>query len=298
MTCLIKGCTIEVNYERMLGCWLCHGLCHFKCSGLPVLAAEAVTRHKGLHWCCPDCRHVGASFYRFFQGTQTNFLEIQKEASELSDRISAYGKMFEDFKSLDNLKSPTQSSPKRRKSARKKDKRDDSADISDTPVSSKLPTTNDDFTTNLKKTPKNNQPLNPMDTLLNKSQTTEPLNYAKALKSPGPASSNTQSIRHPLRAIPPNKNVFVSRLASETTIDDVEYYIKSKLASNAVISVYKFVYSQPRSITSFKITVPDEIFNIIMHPDFWPVSTFVREYKEKQRTAVHLPSREFNIPKN
>ena len=69
---------------------------------------------------------------------------------------------------------------------------------------------------------------------------------------------------------------------------------------NIEFSTYKFNYSQPRTITSFKITVPLNIFDTIVDPGFWPVSTLVREYqyKEHQRNAVHLPSRNPNAPKN
>ena len=118
INCLNKNCSIVSDDERYIVCWLCHGLCHFKCSGLPVLVAESLTKHKGLQWCCNGCRKIGVDFYRFFQGTKTHFLEIQNNISDLSNRINSYGKLFDDYKSLNFLNSPNQSSPKRRISAR------------------------------------------------------------------------------------------------------------------------------------------------------------------------------------
>ena len=129
------------------------------------------------------------------------------------------------------------------------------------------------------------------------------LNYAQVLNSSTSDLNNLNNVQikhNPLRAIPPKKTIFVSRLASETTIEDIEFYIKSKMDQNIEFSTYKFNYSQPRTITSFKITVPLDIFDTIVDPGFWPVSTLVREYqyKEHQRNAVHLPSRNPNAPKN
>ena len=126
MACLVKNCTLKNDNERMVVCWLCHEFCHIKCCGLSGLVAEAITKNNGLHWCCNNCKKVGVNFYRFFQDTKNKFIEIQEEAHKLNERISAYSKMFEEFKTLDDLKSPPQSSPKRRKSARNanKEKRD------------------------------------------------------------------------------------------------------------------------------------------------------------------------------
>ena len=103
--------------------WLSHGLCHFNCSGLPVLVAESLTKYNGLHWCCNGCKKIGVDFFRFFQGTKSKFLAIQKDVSELSKNISAYEKLFDDYNSLNLMKSPPQSSPKRRKSSRNVNKK-------------------------------------------------------------------------------------------------------------------------------------------------------------------------------
>lgn len=104
----------------------------------------------------------------------------------------------------------------------------------------------------------------------------------------------------PLRTVPPYKNVFLSRLSSETTTEDIEYYVKSKLGINSLISAYKFKYSQPRAISSFRITVPDDLFQYTVDPKFWPIGTFVREYiyNGSRQKAVHLPIRDANVLKN
>lgn len=325
MACLTKGCTIESDYERMICCWLCHELCHFKCSGLTATVAESISKYKGLHWCCPNCRQIGVSFYRFFKGTKDNFLEIQNEASQLSERIAVYGKLFDDFKSLDTLKSPPQSSPKRRKSNRKnKDKPDDSALSTNSLIPfTKTPSLNNPSTsitpfnspstsitpgislTSSVKIPSNTNPTITASNIIDKpiNNPEVPLNYAQVLTSTALPPNITESTSIPddnvivhreLRAIPRPKSIFISRLASETTIEDINYYITTKLNSNAEISTYKFSYAQPRSIASFKITVSAEMYVKLIDPCFWPDNTLVREYryKENQRNnnITRLPS--------
>lgn len=105
-----------------------------------------------------------------------------------------------------------------------------------------------------------------------------------------------------LRVLPPKKAIFISRFAPETTVEDIEFYIKTKLNFNADIITYKFTYSQPRNVISFKLTVPFDLFENIIDHRFWPENTLVREYdfKENKRlnNIARLPSRMPNFQKN
>lgn len=291
MSCLINTCSIKDDGERMIDCWLCHELCHLKCSGLSGLVADALTNNKGLHWCCYKCRKIGVSFYRFFQDTKKKFLNIQEEASDLTNRINDYGKLFDDFKSLDNLKSPPQSSPKRRKSSRNatKEKNNNPVPVYVTSGSS-IP----DSLSIINNIKDPAIPLSCADIAQNQPEF--------ALNNPVPVFNNSQTINNTLRAVPPKKTVFISRLAFDTTTEDVDSFIKSKVGPNVDISTYKFVFSQPRSITSFKVTVTNDLFERILDPNFWPKYTLVREYiyRENPRSANigRLPQIDLNAPKN
>ncbi|XP_046810013.1 uncharacterized protein LOC124420597 [Lucilia cuprina] len=300
----------------MVVCWLCHECCHFKCSGLSGLVSEAVSKNKGLHWCCESCRKFGVNYYRFFQETKKKFAEIQDEAVKLNERISAYGKLFDDFKSLDNLKSTPQSSPKRRKSARNltKEKRDDQPTVSAPPcntasdpnvpltnISVSVPSCNtaSDLTvpiSNITELSSNNSHLSYADAVLRSANVTT--NVTNPIVDNPLQLINTEII--PLRAIPPKKTIFISRLASDTTSDSVDFYIKNKLGNDADISIQKFNFSQPRSISSFKITVSMNHFERLLDPNFWPINTLVREYiyRSRPQTIAALPQRESFIPKN
>lgn len=323
--CLNLNCSLTNDNDRMLSCWLCHGLCHFKCSGLRVLVAEAVTNTKGLHWCCNSCQKVGVEFYRFFQSTKNSFINIQNKLSLLSSEIAAYGNLFDDFKQLNNLESPV-SSPKRRKSSRNKNKINVDASVIPNSIVNQpeiastvtIDLINDKNPTNIGiSTPvvDSNVPVtysqavqssvsvrkDPMPSIFN-SNTTTNINVNKVPYPTTSVLNNNNVSPKPLIVLPPKKYIFISRFAAETTAEDVDFYIKSKLGVNADILINKFSYSQPRSITSFKVAVPPDVYNIIIVPEFWPPNTIVREYLFKENPRINniaqLPSRNVHFSKN
>lgn len=374
MACIIKGCKIESDVERMICCWLCYGHCHIKCSGLRTTVAEAVSNcnQNGLCWRCPDCRQIGADFHRFFQSTKKLFLEVKDEASKLSERISAYGRLFEEFKSLDSLKFP-QSSPKRRKPSNKdhtnKEKSDENyqspsnnnsnnincqlpnaaqtlINFQHPPVSyaqaltssgPSLPAVN--FNSNSVPTP---QPMlfsyhNPSTNSLIPSNTNNnniniipsiPSNVINNLNPPFPAldtsascssrtanhltvnsnnnahipsnlitnninNNNVHSASKPLVVAPSRKAIFISRFASDTTETDVADYVKSKIGIDTEITVYKFVFMEKRNKSSFKIIIPEDVFETVVNSNFWPAKAIVHEYIYRENVA-RLP----NLAKN
>ncbi|TMW43874.1 hypothetical protein DOY81_011046, partial [Sarcophaga bullata] len=63
------------------------------------------------------------------------------------------------------------------------------------------------------------------------------------LGTPLVSNRDAQLDPKPLKAVPPKKIVFVSRLASDTTSDDIDHYMKSKLGSKKDIWIQKFKFS-------------------------------------------------------
>lgn len=89
---------------------------------------------------------------------------------------------------------------------------------------------------------------------------------------------------HNLVVVPPRRIVFLSRLASDTTVDDIGDFIRSNYASiSDDIAIFKFNYSQPRDISSFKISVPGKFFDEIVNKSFWPDGVLVREFVHRDR---------------
>lgn len=135
----------------------------------------------------------------------------------------------------------------------------------------------------------------------NKQQLITPNNF-KAVITPSTSKDINQREPRQLNIIPPKKSIFISRFAFDTSADDIDSYIKMKLKFSPDILTKKFTYSGPRNITSFKVSVPFDLYEQIVDPGFWPNNTLVREYiiKENPRTnnIVRLPSREHSNPKN
>lgn len=109
------------------------------------------------------------------------------------------------------------------------------------------------------------------------------------------------SAHREVTAVPPRRAVFVSRLHSSLTEDDIIFYIKSKLESlsskscDINIIVYKFNFKQVRDISSFKISVPDSYVDELLNPSFWPVHSVVHLFTNKSN---NLPASAKNSTKN
>jgi len=78
-----------------------------------------------------------------------------------------------------------------------------------------------------------------------------------------PAQVGTSEIQSagpkPLAVVPLKRQIFVSRLSADQTSSDVLSYIQDKTKADT-IKVEKFNFSYARDISSFKITVPNELF--------------------------------------
>lgn len=323
MQCSSEKC-LKPSNERTVSCWLCLKFFHLKCSNSGVKArdADAISDpQKHLQWTCSSCRGVNIELYKFFTTYKEKFQRINTEFISLQSKMANFGNLFSDFKKLEEQATllPTSSTMNKNTNT---DNGDTSNNLttdasivsanhsSSSHAISSLNSLSATFTGPISAGAGSSCPAitlyrpdcasllsieNANETDSNYSDD-NPENYP----SPLGTINNSQQVPRPLRAVPRNRLIFISRLAEDTTTEEVEYFIKSKCGDSALISSYKFVYSQPRSISSFKITVPDELFNNILEPSFWPENTFVREYKVKERSnrVAHLPVHAANTSKN
>lgn len=88
-----------------------------------------------------------------------------------------------------------------------------------------------------------------------------------------------------LVVVPPRRTIFLSRLSPATSIDNIRSYIKSTSVglNDKDFTVLKFNYSEPRDIASFRILVPDWIFETLVDRSAWPDGTLVREFIRRER---------------
>ena len=112
-------------------------------------------------------------------------------------------------------------------------------------------------------------------------------------------SSNSTSVQpsaspKDVVALPPRKTIFISRLAADTTENDIIAFINKKINDVSNIVINKFNFSNPRITSSFKIFVPGDLFDGLLNPSFWPQNTLVKEFVFKNKKISTIAS----IPKN
>ncbi|KAL9874405.1 uncharacterized protein ACN427_012899 [Glossina fuscipes fuscipes] len=88
-----------------------------------------------------------------------------------------------------------------------------------------------------------------------------------------------------LTAVPPRKAIFVSRLAPETSVDNIKSYLATKVPSVKLkrVSVVKMAPSQARAISSFKILVQTENKLNRLNKSLWPVGSLIKEFIPRDR---------------
>ncbi|KAL9911051.1 uncharacterized protein ACN427_005420 [Glossina fuscipes fuscipes] len=101
--------------------------------------------------------------------------------------------------------------------------------------------------------------------------------------SVNPAAPSTDDIC--LKAVPPRKAIFVSRLAPDTSVENIRGYLVAKAPSVNLkrVSIFKLGPSQARAISSFKILVPTENMDLILNKTLWPVGSLIKEFIPQDR---------------
>ena len=123
--------------------------------------------------------------------------------------------------------------------------------------------------------------------------------YIKSLQTPVPVNTSVTSnsdvptpniAPKPLIVAAARRTLFLSRLASDTTAADVENYITAKLPDANSVFVYQFKFQSARLKSSFKISVDENVFKILMQTSFWPSGVLVREFQLRGSRRRQLPS--------
>jgi len=94
------------------------------------------------------------------------------------------------------------------------------------------------------------------------------------------------------------KPLFVSRLKPETTSADVSEFIHQEFPSQN-ITVEEFIFPYVRRISSFKISAPPEVFNVLNSKSLWLNDKFViKEFFPHRRRTNNRTSTTEPAPKN
>lgn len=86
------------------------------------------------------------------------------------------------------------------------------------------------------------------------------------------------------------KSIFVSRLATDTSEQNILDYIVSRINMGVDLDkVYcrKFKFNGAREVSSFKITPPEVLFHQLLSSDFWPPGVIIHEFVVRPRRQAH-----------
>ena len=264
MACSLKNCTLGDN-EVYIRCWICEVEYHSKCAGISARVSDALNEKKGVRWSCEKCRGFESDFFQHFKQCRAAFLEISNDLVGVQTKLAKYEDAFKSFSVL-NANSLDRSPPKRRKNLRSNNKNITA-----------------EKTVSLSLTPQPPQ-IVPSNEVVVVEEITQ-ITRADLVKETVPPPVTPISHHKDLVVVSPKKAIFLSRFAADTTENDVLFYIRSKIKKDNEILINKFIFAKPRSIASFKVIVPMEIFNNLLDPSFWPKNTVVHEYVIKNRNT-------------
>lgn len=308
MSCSAETCRLVSSSERALTCWICSDIWHVKCAGISARVVDEMYAEKnGLRWCCVKCRDIDVDFCKFFKKSTSEMVTMGRQLWDLYTRFSKFSSLLEQFPVIDSVITSPDMDRKRKKVTDKSNRSSNSADKSDrssdssekTESSSILAETVGDkqkkvvFASPTVKKQETNSKKRENKSKSNRANKTEvEAEIVDATVTPTANVESGTNMTRPntLSMAPAKKMVFVSRFDPQTTAEDLNSYIKSKIDGDFYLKTFKLKSSYSESRSSFKIIVPQDIFDKIIRYDFWPKKAFVKEFVDKADNLAHLPS--------
>ncbi|XP_037729505.1 uncharacterized protein LOC119560218 [Drosophila subpulchrella] len=257
LICCMDNCEFNnliISDDENVRCWLCDEYAHIKCAGISENVLGLMEMKSGLKWSCEDCRVIKSQMGRYMRQTRMEISELFSEVRAVHEKYlkleSAFASHLIDCQGVSN-----------------------SVDTVSQPVKLDKPNSADIVTEGKTKSAESHYEFATLN---------EPT--AKNWhQNAAPVALPIIPIPDILRAVPPLKAVFVSRLTTSTTEDALKHYIVAKLSypDPDDIVVRKIYNKQRRKISSFKVLAPDLIYSRILSPEFWPEHIVVHEFLKK-----------------
>ncbi|KAH8321763.1 hypothetical protein KR067_000464, partial [Drosophila pandora] len=275
----------SITGDSYLSCWLCNNCSHiqFASGGYNGRISDLITKNIGLTWSCIACREIESEMRTFMKQTRNGFLDVRKQFSAHNEQFLTVENQFLGLKLLSE--SPRKKIPNHNPMA---------VTLLSTPASHAI--YSDTFLT-----PNTSSPtVVPVEVIHSPSHLME---SSRSLGPPivlePPSLENLQVPVAPspraltgvapvlrssglsLRAVAPRKALFVSRLMPDATVDDpLKPSCPLKLDPNE-LAVFKFNFKHKRSISSFKIVIPESYFEKAVDPSAWPEHSIIHEFLAK-----------------
>lgn len=301
----------------VIHCSVCCNAFHYKCTfpDVPESTFYHLVNMPGMHWYCPADRNLRvsalldrlslmerklmerpSSFDEIFRGTHANTQSVEPQVSpalepsttrkilRASKRIAAASnevipkKRSKAPKKISNTPPPTEATGQSCISAVISPI--DVIAISERPVDSVQP-------------PQMTAPVdvilpNPANVILpNPAENSEPTTKTQlSVVSPRPknqlpVASGQRPSENLLVVVPPTRSIFLSRLGTETSVDDIKNYISEKLSITSGFGLRKFD-PHGAQFASFLLRCDDSIYEPLVNSKNWPKNMRVEKFFQRR----------------
>lgn len=314
MACRSSSCNAKTREDkRGLLCAICLGFYHTKCVALPSKIVDTIRDSDGLQWVCYQCKSFSSDIPKIYCYLKTGFTEIKNDLAKTMAKLNKYESYLNNLSHADNRKNLSLAENSRANSEPLLFNATSPLPSSHPAVSASTSNGNGSSAAAVSASTSNvngssaaapilqsaNLHINTVD-LTGHTANVHPSNVA-ANNAVVEATHEHQDANHadhndgttpapkPLVAASIRKNIFVSRLAADTSEIDVHYYISSKIPQASNISVHKYRFNFDRKISSFKILIPEELLDSVLDKDFWPSGIIARLYEFRERQQRNRP---------
>lgn len=322
------------TYGAFVACFGCCNLFHSKCAKLNKSCAEVLqkTNTNGLQWFCVSCRSLSTSVLctklANFQKAVDKFDSLAQGLMGLSSQLRIDLTELTNFISKSNATKPSSGTTQDSGMRTRKNSSLSLGGVSPptsvipvirvdispaTPITSLSPADNPTDTSCNTANVSNTVPaltsstaVTPAPPFTAHGETTSSVSTVTASSNSGTASSTALASTQPSSLLSTNpvqlvvvsrivkKSIFVSRLATDTSEQNILDYIVSRINMGVDIDnvhCRKFKFNGAREVSSFKITPPEELFQQLLSSDFWPTGVIIHEFVVRpRRQAQQLAS--------
>lgn len=302
LKCYFKNCKINNDTDILTFCRLCDLTFHIKCVGLTARVHDTIVANKGLRWFCESCRLKEVDLTRLLNSTRRRFDEISRDLASVQEKFLNFKSEFSSFECMDDSAKansnlllpeppiqPVVDLPKPSREVQRKKKTTSQVDTAPSLINLLSPVPDHpanlfselvvpDVNVTAGASLSTSIPLH-VQAVSNGGSSAVTRNTSGAIPKNRLATSSEISAAKKLVVVEPRKTVFISRLAPDTSIEDVRAHINAQLGfDDTSISIVKYRLKPRKSYSSFNVNLPEHLIHRVLNPTFWPKNTVVHEF--------------------
>lgn len=294
-SCPIAFCKVTSAIEPYISCFgPCQGKFHVICLGIPEVCIDMFRDPlSGFKYICSKCRDISIAsisneiklMEMHFSSLKTKFLSLLKGSSEARDQLILDGSSNVGLSVKRNAKDMDELTVSVSKKVSAVGLNTTVKEVASTLISPAEPMPASLESVEATSLPDAANPLNPTPLTAGESSFNVDLpSVSESVGSPLVIAGNPSN-NGGLTAVPKPVSVFVSRLAPETTVDQVSAHISLKLGDRTMAKVKKLT-GKNRPVSSFKIDVSRDLVHSILRREIWPDGAFVGIFEDRSNSNI------------